>query len=166
MRYLIAIAALAAAGAPCLARAEAMPKWEIACERPIKDKFGEKTRQYCSLLVFNQKASGSPFVMDDGTTFVMNSRTVLEIDARGIHPKRPPAGRYCPSSILRIAVDGKRIDALPALQQIQAMVKGQTLVWEEQADWPTCQNKAPHGTTLEGFQEALKDLDRQFQAIR
>lgn len=146
------------------AAAEALPRWSVACEAKKRDQFGEKSRHFCSLLVFNSKGNGS-LVMDDGRTFVMNSRIILEIDARGPRLMKPPKGNYCPASTLRVAVDGKRIDMLPSPQQLTALRSGQTFVWEEQADWPSCQNKAPHGTTLHGFPEALADLERRYRAI-
>jgi hypothetical protein len=161
---LVAIALAATITWPAIAIAEATPRWRIACESAKKDQFGQKLRRYCSLLVFNDKGNGS-LVMDDERTYILNSRTIVEVDATGLHPLRPPIGNYCTRTAQRVAVDGKRIDAMSSLDQLRTMVSGRIFVWEEQADWPYCGNKAPHGTTLEGFRDALIEMQRQFDEM-
>lgn len=140
------------------------PKWLTGCDAKRKDAFGDSKRVYCWLTVSN---SPSALELMDDNSFVMSYETILEVDAKGIKIRKPLPRRLCEAkgSPRRIAVDGKRIDALPTLQQIQAMLAGKKLVWETQAEWPYC-GIAGHGTYLDGMREAMEELQSKWNAIK
>jgi hypothetical protein len=166
MKSVLLVLTLSVAGVGQLCAAEPFkkpPKWVTGCESKMKDQFGDAKRQYCFLAVSNDR--GASLLMDDNS-FVMDFEVILEVDARGVRIMKPLPRRLCGSkgSPTRIAVDGQRIDRLPVAKQVQAMMAGQRLVWEEQGEWPGC-SIAPFGTYLDGMREAVEALNSKWQAL-
>jgi hypothetical protein len=137
------------------------PQWSVSCTGG-KDQFGDKQRKYCKLYVSNATVGRS--VMNDGQTFYF-SGPVVEVDQRGLRLLKPPRRAPCASGPVRIAVDAKRVDALPAVQQLKAMTIGDSFIWEQQAEWPHC-NMAPYGSQLAGFRDGLIEAQRRFNEIK
>lgn len=136
------------------------PKWSIGCDAKTKDQFGDSKRSYCWLYVVNSGAQ----LMDDNA-WVMLRTKLFEIDAKGLTLAKPrKADRLCERTPIRIAVDGNRIDALPPAKQIEAILAGSRLTWEQQAGWPYC-GIAPHGTYLDGVRAAVDDLKARWADI-
>jgi hypothetical protein len=164
MRLCVALVLSAILAIP--ARAEPFdkpPRWDTGCESATKDQFGDRKRQYCFLAVNNDP--GINLLMDNNS-FVMRYEVLLEVDAAGVKIIKPRPRQLCEAhgAPTRIAVDGRRIDGLPVIKQVQAMLAGRRLVWEEQAEWPYC-GIAPHGTYLDGMRQALERLRAQWAEI-
>ena len=138
------------------------PKWIIGCDNKKKDAFGVSKRAYCWLSVSNNPSATE--LMDDNS-FVISNETIIEVDVKGIKIITPRHKKLCVAkgSPKRIAVDGKRIDGISTLKQLQKMLTGKRLAWEKQADWPNC-GIAGYGTYLDGFREALDDLHVKWDA--
>jgi len=139
------------------------PRWVSGCESVAKDQFGDRKRRYCFLAVNNDP--GIDLLMDDNS-FVMRYEILLEVDAAGVKIIKPRPRQLCEAqgTPTRIAVDGRRIDGLPVIKQVRAMLAGRRLGWEEQAEWPYC-GIAPHGTYLDGMRQALERMQAQWAEI-
>lgn len=155
-----------AVASPALAQIPTMhspPKWQVGCDSSSKDQFGDKTRKYCWLTINNLSSIGK--LMDD-SSYPIRYAKLFELDHQGFHLIKPrKADRLCGLAPKRIAVDGKRIDDLPETEQVVAILYGQRLVWEDQAEWPSC-GIAPHGTYLNGIEGAMAEMIKQWEIIK
>ncbi len=135
------------------------PKFSHGCDFRGKDQFGDKVRTYCWLSVNNLSGAGLLI----GLSYKIGLETIVEVDEKGVRLVKSPAWEGCEGFPRRVAVDGRRIDALPQAQQMSAMRDGEIFVREEQAPWPGC-GIAPHATRLTGFGEALDEMLAQWAA--
>lgn len=159
----LALTAISAVTANAAEPFASPPKWVTGCESANRDQFGDAKRRYCFLAVSNQP--GSSLLMDD-RSFVMTFEVVLEVDSRGVRVIKPRPRRLCEAkgAPARIAVDGRRIDGLAPTAQVQAMLAGHRLVWEQQAEWPYC-GIAAYGTYLDGMRGAVESLRVKWEAV-
>ena len=141
---------------------DAAPKWSTGCEASKADQFGDPKRQHCYLMLNNLHHREQ--LMEDNS-YVIRLETLILVDKNGLRLDAPrKSSSLCKNEPRRIAVDGQRIDQLPAAQQIERIIGGRTLVWEKQADWPYC-GIAPHGTNLHGIGPAITKLQQEWAAI-
>lgn len=140
----------------------APPEWSIGCDDRGHDQFGDRHRRYCWLALSNLGADS--MIMDDNS-WVIRYVNLIEIDATSFRLNKPKkTDTLCAGTPKRIAVDGVRIDHLPEAKQIEAIIQGHRLSWEEQRPWPTC-GIAPHGTYLTGIGPAFGALLLRWKEI-
>ena len=120
-----------------------------SCSLKNKDEFGDAAYRHCTVSVT------SPDYKTPIGPLRMNYETLMIIDLSGIHLLRPKKSHpACDTSPQRIAIDEKRIDQQPESSQIEELLRGQKLVWEEQSKWPYCV-VSPHATSLLGLRDEV-----------
>lgn len=152
----------ASAGAFDKVPQSATPEWKTGCETRKTDQFGDAKKQYCFLALSNHHIREQ--LMEDNS-YLSRWAVLFHIDQDGLHFTPPRKGDdLCKGAPKRIAVDGNRIDQLKPSEQIERLMHGKTLVWEEQADWPYC-GIAPHGTNLHGIRVAIEKLKQEWSDV-
>ncbi|MEJ1935382.1 hypothetical protein WDZ92_34735 [Nostoc sp. NIES-2111] len=122
--------------------------WATGCDINVRDPYGKKVEDdHCWVL-------GGSHKNEFENALPMTSEIIFVVDNKGGRLYRAKKiSDLCGPVPRRVAVDGVRIDTLPADKQVETVLQGSVLIREQARPWPYC-NLANYGTRLDGIAEA------------